>query len=111
MWPLANITNSRISGNLAWYNNSLVNEITNELPLITNLTEQLKLDAEVYKIKIMYDQAPYYWLPSVLAYMIVQPYVKGIFYNPYLSYCYNTMYYVSFTATFYKTTTTTTTTS
>jgi len=49
VWPLANITNGRISGNLAWYNNSLVNEITNELPLITNLTEQLKLDAEVYK--------------------------------------------------------------
>jgi len=24
---------------------------TNELPLITNLTEQLKLDAEVYKIR------------------------------------------------------------
>ena len=108
MWPLANITNGRISGNLAWYNNSLVNEITNKLPLITNLTEQLKLNAEVYKIKIMYDQAPYYWLPSGLAYMIVQPYVKGVIYNPYLSY-YNTMYYVPFTATFYKTTTTTTT--
>jgi len=42
--------------------------------------------------------------------MIVQPYVKGIFYNPYLSYCYNT-YYVPFNATFYKTTTTTITTS
>ncbi|MFP3302254.1 MAG: hypothetical protein RXO25_00280 [Caldivirga sp.] len=43
--------------------------------------------------------------------MIVQPYVKGIFYNPYLSYCYNTTYYVPFNATFYKTTTTTITTS
>ncbi|WP_156519698.1 hypothetical protein [Caldivirga sp. MU80] len=57
----------------------------------------------------MYDQAPYYWLPSGLEYMIVQPYVKGVIYNPYLSYYYNTMYYVPFTATFYKTTTTTTT--
>ncbi|MFP3239645.1 MAG: ABC transporter substrate-binding protein, partial [Caldivirga sp.] len=108
MWPLANIINGGISGNLAWYNNSLVNELTNELPFITNLTEQLKLDAEVYKI--MYDQAPYYWLPSVFSYMIVQPYVKGVIYNPYSSYYYNTMYYVPFTATFYKTTTTTTTT-
>ncbi|MFP3258148.1 MAG: hypothetical protein RXQ57_01740 [Caldivirga sp.] len=43
--------------------------------------------------------------------MIVQPYVKGIFYNPYLSYYYNTTYYVPFNATFYKTTTTTITTS
>jgi len=43
--------------------------------------------------------------------MIVQPYVKGVIYNPYLSYCYNTTYYVPFNATFYKTTTTTITTS
>ncbi|WP_291764934.1 ABC transporter substrate-binding protein, partial [Caldivirga sp. UBA161] len=64
MWPLANIINGGISGNLAWYNNSLVNNITNELPFITNLNEQLKLDAEVYKI--MYEQAPYYWLPTGL---------------------------------------------
>ncbi|MGC9226383.1 ABC transporter substrate-binding protein, partial [Caldivirga sp.] len=108
MWPLANIINGGISGNLAWYNNSLVNELTNELPFITNLTEQLKLDAEVYKI--MYEQAPYYWLPTGLTYMIVQPYVKGVIYNPYLSYYYNTMYYAPFNATFYKTVTTTTTT-
>ncbi len=61
VYSILNVINGGISGNMAWFNNSVVNELTAEMPFVTNETEQLQMLAEVYNIT--YWQAPYVWLP------------------------------------------------
>jgi hypothetical protein len=90
VFSILNVENGGISGNMAWFNNSVVNELTAEMPFVTNQTEQLQMLAEVYNIT--YHEAPYYWLPWPEYYMIVQPYLKGVTWT-WDYYYYNTMYY------------------
>jgi ABC-type transport system substrate-binding protein len=90
VFSILNVENGGISGNMAWFNNSVVNELTAEMPFVTNQTEQLQMLAEVYNIT--YHEAPYYWLPWPEYYMIVQPYLKGVTWT-WDFYYYNTMYY------------------
>lgn len=42
---------------------------------------------------IIYNCAPYVWLPVSDTYLFVQPYVHGFVYNPFVGYFYNMMYY------------------
>ena len=90
MYSMLNVANGGLSGDLAWFNNTIVNELTAEMPFVTNETEQLQMLAEVYNIT--YWQAPYYWMPFPEYYIITQPYLKGIVWT-FDTYYYNTMYY------------------
>ncbi|MFB6491210.1 MAG: ABC transporter substrate-binding protein [Thermoproteus sp. AZ2] len=89
-FSILNVANGGISGNMAWFNNSEVNNLTAEAPFVTSATEQIQMLAQIYNIT--YNEAPYVWLPWNEYYMIVQPYLKGIVWT-WDYYFYNTMYY------------------
>ncbi|MBB5254525.1 ABC transporter substrate-binding protein [Sulfurisphaera ohwakuensis] len=95
LMPLTDVQFGGISGNLAWVNISTLQQIYQTLPFITNQTEQIQLVAKVYQI--IYNEAPYAWLPFPDTYYLVQPYVQGFVYNPYVGYFYNMMYYSTYT--------------
>ncbi|BCU67119.1 peptide ABC transporter permease [Sulfolobales archaeon HS-7] len=101
-----NVLDGGLSGDLAWLNNSVVNQMDNQVPFITNATEQIEMAAKIYNIT--YHQAPYLWLPVPYTYYFVQPYVKNFQYNEFAGYYYNMMYYQPYTTTPPVTTTTTT---
>ncbi|ADB88610.1 ABC transporter substrate-binding protein [Saccharolobus islandicus] len=86
-----------ISGDLAWVNISTLQQIYENLPFLTNQTQQTLEVAKVYQI--LYQEAPYAWLPNPVVYYFVQPYVKGFVYNPFIGYYYNLMYYQPYTVT------------
>jgi len=90
MYSILNVANGGISGNMAWFNNSVVNNLTATAPFITNAQEQEQMVAEIYNIT--YNEAPYYWLPWPEYYLFTQPYLKGITWT-WDDYFYNTMYY------------------
>ncbi|WP_148224702.1 ABC transporter substrate-binding protein [Vulcanisaeta moutnovskia] len=91
LFPVLNVIEGGVYGaNEAWFNNTVVNNLTLTMPFVTNETEQLQMLAEVYNIT--YWQAPYIWLPWPINYLIVQPYVKGVVWT-WDEYFYNTMYY------------------
>ncbi|AWR96271.1 ABC transporter substrate-binding protein [Acidianus sulfidivorans JP7] len=96
LMPLTDVQFGGISGNLAWFNNTELQQMYEKLPFITNATEQINLVAKAYQI--IYNQAPYYWLPFPNNYYFVQPYVQGFTYNPYVGYFYNMMYYSTYTS-------------
>jgi ABC-type transport system substrate-binding protein len=94
MMPLTDIAFGGPSGNFAWFNNSDLQSMYNTLPFITNTTLQEEMVAKAYSI--IYDCAPYIWLPVTCSYYLIQPYVKGVILSVadgYLIYFYNTMYY------------------
>lgn len=94
LMPLTDIQFGGPSGNSAWFNNSELQQIYETLPFITNVTEQADMIKTVYNI--IYNQAPYIWLPVPSSYYFIQPYVKGVVFTDvdgYLIYFYNTMYY------------------
>ena len=95
--PQTDIQFGGISGNLAWFNNTELQQMYQTLPFLTNQTEQVQMVAKAYKI--IYDEAPYAWLPDPDTYIIVQPYVQGFVYNPFVGYFYNMMYYSNYTYT------------
>ncbi|KUO90642.1 MAG: hypothetical protein AT713_00100 [Caldivirga sp. JCHS_4] len=83
---------SGIAGNVACFNNTVVNEITNVLPFITNETLMTQYVAEVYNIT--YQQAPDIWLYAIRQYWVQSCYVQGVFWNPgILGYYFPLMYY------------------
>jgi ABC-type transport system substrate-binding protein len=84
------------AGNSAWFNNSALNSIYSWLPWTENTTKIEQGMKQVYAI--VYQQAPYVWLPVGDTYMFVQPYLHGIVYNAYEGYFYNMMYYANCTA-------------
>ncbi|MCL4343854.1 MAG: ABC transporter substrate-binding protein [Thaumarchaeota archaeon] len=86
-----------LAGDLAWFNNSQVNSIFQTLPYELNATQQGQGVAQVYKI--MYNQAPYAWMPNADTYWLQQPYLHGVTYNPFVGYWYNLMYYQNYTTT------------
>ncbi|WP_369611605.1 ABC transporter substrate-binding protein [Sulfurisphaera javensis] len=95
LMPLTDVQFGGISGNLAWVNISTLQQMYQTLPFITNATEQEQLVAKAYQI--IYNEAPYAWLPFPDTYYFVQPYVQGFTYNPYVGYFYNMMYYSTYT--------------
>ncbi|MEM0321080.1 MAG: ABC transporter substrate-binding protein [Thermoprotei archaeon] len=78
----------------AWMNLTVVNNIMETLPFLTNITQQRQLVAQVYNIT--YNYAPYVWLPNPDTYFFVQPYLKGFVYTAF-SYYYMTAYYTNTT--------------
>ncbi|MEM4797824.1 MAG: ABC transporter substrate-binding protein, partial [Saccharolobus sp.] len=95
-------------GDLAWVNISTLQQIYENLPFLTNQTQQTLEVAKVYQI--LYQEAPYAWLPNPVVYYFVQPYVKGFVYNPFIGYYYNLMYYQPYTVTISTSTSITSTT-
>ncbi|BDB99757.1 ABC transporter substrate-binding protein [Saccharolobus caldissimus] len=86
-----------ISGNFAWVNNSILQQLYSNLPFITNTTLQTLEVAKAYKI--LYNEAPYIWLPNYIVYFFIQPYVKGFVWNQFDGYFYNMMYYQPYNIT------------
>ncbi|MGC8601828.1 MAG: ABC transporter substrate-binding protein, partial [Thermoprotei archaeon] len=84
-----------LAGNLAWMNNSVLQSIYQTLPWETNSTLQRQGVAEAYSI--IYQQAPYMWLPTPYSYWLKQPYLRGVVVNPFVGYRYNLMYYSNYT--------------
>jgi ABC-type transport system substrate-binding protein len=103
--PLTDVFFGGISGNYAWLNISTLQNMYNTLPFITNQTEQLQLVAKAYEI--IYNAAPYIWMPTPTLYYLVQPYVKGFVAQELAYYFYNMLYYQPVTTTTITPTTTT----
>ncbi|TRM73427.1 hypothetical protein DJ528_11740 [Sulfolobus sp. B5] len=105
--PLTDAFFGGISGNWAWVNLTILQNMYNTLPFITNQTQQLQLVAQAYKI--IYNYAPYIWMPTPTLYYLVQPYVKGFVAQELAYYFYNMLYYQPITFTLVSPTTSTTT--
>lgn len=87
-----------LAGDLAWFNNTQLNKLYQTLPWEINATQQKQGVAEAYNI--IYNSAPYVWLPEGYTYWFQQPYLHGVTYNPFVGYRYNTMYYSNYTTTY-----------
>ena len=89
---LTNVANAGIPVNTAWFNNSVVNNLTNQLPYLTNQAEIRHDVAVVYNIT--YSQAPYIWFYALKPYWVQRTYLSGVFYNPaFEGFYFPTMYY------------------
>jgi len=81
-----------ISGDVSWFDNSTINNLTNNLPFLTNPQLVNQTVAEVYKM--VYQQAPDIWLYAIVPYWVERSYVAGVIYNPgILGYYYPLIYY------------------
>ncbi len=82
------------AGNVAWLDNSTINNLTFNLPYITNPTQYNATVTQVYNM--VYQQAPDLWLYSLVDYTIAHNYVGGVILNPFLTGMYfPLMYYKS----------------
>ncbi|MCI2414140.1 MAG: ABC transporter substrate-binding protein [Candidatus Aramenus sp.] len=106
--PQTDVLYGGISGDLAWVNISTLQQIYKTLPFLTNETQKVDEVAQVYNI--LHQEVPYVYLPNPIAYLFVQPYVKGFVYNPFVGYFYNMMYYQQYSPSVTTTTSTTPTT-
>jgi peptide/nickel transport system substrate-binding protein len=89
-----NIQYGGISGDVSWFNNTQVNELTSNLPFLTNQTKVEQIVKQVYKI--VYEQVPDIWLYALVPYWVQRDYLAGVIYNPgILGYYYALMYYTS----------------
>lgn len=79
-------------GIASYVNNSTLTALVDSSVYSTNSTYRLQVVKELYKISA--QEAYYVWLPYDDNILWVQPYVQGIYYNPYVGYWYNLMYYV-----------------
>jgi peptide/nickel transport system substrate-binding protein len=87
-----NVEYGGISGNVAWLNNTKVNDLTNTLPFLTNSTQVNQDVTQVYNI--VYQQVPDLWLYGINPYWVQRTYLSGIIYNPgILGFYYPLMYY------------------
>jgi len=75
----------------AWVNLTVINNIMQTLPFITNTTQQIQLTAYLYNIT--YNYAPYVWMPDPDNTLFVQPYLHGFVFNLYIFFWYNTISY------------------
>ncbi|MGC8606822.1 MAG: ABC transporter substrate-binding protein [Vulcanisaeta sp.] len=78
------------TGDYAWYNNPTVNNLLLKAAFTSNQTLQIQLSRQIYSI--VYNDAPYVWIPDPMPFFIYQPYLKG-FVVTWTGYYYNTMYY------------------
>jgi peptide/nickel transport system substrate-binding protein len=76
---LSNVEYGGISGDVSWFNDTQVNNLTNNLPFETNATQINATVAQVYNL--MYQQAPDIWLYAVDPYWIQRTYVTGVIDN------------------------------
>jgi peptide/nickel transport system substrate-binding protein len=76
---LSNVQYGGISGDVSWFNDSQVNDLTANLPYYTNSTEINSTVAQVYQL--MYQQAPDIWFYAVDPYWIQRTYVTGVIDN------------------------------
>ncbi len=76
---LSNVQYGGISGDVSWFNDTQVNNLTTNLPFETNSTEINSTVAQVYSI--MYQQAPDIWLYAIDPYWIQRTYVTGVIDN------------------------------
>ncbi|HXZ90755.1 MAG TPA: ABC transporter substrate-binding protein, partial [Candidatus Dormibacteraeota bacterium] len=89
-----NVQYGGIAGNVAWFNNTEVNDLTNTLPFNTNPTQVNQSVTQVYNI--VYQQVPDLWLYGINPYWVQRTYLSGIIYNPgILGFYYPLMYYSS----------------
>jgi ABC-type transport system substrate-binding protein len=93
LMPLTNIVGGGYGGDMAYVNNTTLQKyyVNDSLPFINNKTKQLELVKSAYQI--IYNLAPYAWLPYPEQYYFFQPYVHGVQYNSFTGYIYNMMYY------------------
>jgi len=93
LMPLTNIVGGGYGGDMAYVNNTTLQNyyVNQSLPFISNKTFQLELVKKAYAI--IYNLAPYAWLPYPEQYYFFQPYVHGVQYNAFTGYMYNMMYY------------------
>lgn len=89
MTPIALKTN--------WMNTTVVNNLLASLVYDTNQTSYMQGIIEGYQLD--YNYASMAWLPDPDLYLLVQPYVHGMVFSPYVTvsgqYWYNTLYYGS----------------
>jgi peptide/nickel transport system substrate-binding protein len=89
-----NVAYGGIAGNVPWFNNTQVNDLTNTLPFNTNPTQVKQSVIQVYNI--VYQQVPDLWLYGINPYWVQRTYVSGIIYNPgILGFYYPLVYYNS----------------
>lgn len=75
----------------SWLNNSSLQSYFPNIMFDKNITEQQKQVGSIYQI--IYNNAPYVWLPTPNNVFFKQPYVNGFAYNPSNVYYYNLMSY------------------
>jgi len=89
-----NVQYGGVLGDVSWFNNTQVNDLTNTLPFNTNPTQVNQSVTQVYNI--VYQQAPDLWLYGINPYWVQRTYLNGIIYNPgILGFYYPLMYYGS----------------
>ena len=89
-----NVAWGGIAGNVPWFNNTEVNELTNTLAFNTNATQVKQSVTQVYNI--VYQQVPDLWLYGINPYWVQRTYVSGVIYNPgILGFYYPLVYYNS----------------
>jgi hypothetical protein len=80
-----------------WMNLTQVNQLLNSLTYETNQNIYMQGIAQLYNIT--YNYAPDIWLPVLENYLLVQPYLKGMVYCPFITpygqYWANTLYYAN----------------
>jgi peptide/nickel transport system substrate-binding protein len=87
-----NVNYGGIAGDVSWFNNTVVNNLTADLPFQVNPQVVNQTVAQVYRI--VYQQAPDIWLYAVVPYWVQRTYVSGVIYNPgILGYYYPLIYY------------------
>lgn len=75
----------------SWLNNSTLQSYFPNIMFDKNVTNQQQQVGAIYKI--IYNNAPYIWLPTPNNVFFKQPYVSGFSYNPSNVYYYNLMSY------------------
>jgi peptide/nickel transport system substrate-binding protein len=82
------------AGNVAWLNNATINNLTFNLPYVTNQTQYNATVTQVYNM--VYQQAPDLWLYALVDYTMAHDYLGGVIYSPFLTGMYfPLMYYKS----------------
>ncbi len=82
------------AGNVAWLDNATINNLTFNLPYISNPSQYNSTVEQVYNM--VYQQAPDLWLYALVQYTIAHDYVGGVILNPFLTGMYfPLMYYKS----------------
>jgi peptide/nickel transport system substrate-binding protein len=90
----SNVEYGGIAGNVSWFNDTEVNNLTNSLPFLTNSTQVKASVTQVYNI--VYQQVPNLWIYGINPYWVQRTYVSGIIYNPgILGFYYPLVYYGS----------------
>jgi peptide/nickel transport system substrate-binding protein len=87
-----NVQYGGIAGDVSWFNNSLVNNLTSNIVFQTNPSVINRTVAQVYNI--VYSEVPDVWLYALVPYWVQRSYLSGVIYNPgILGFYYPLMYY------------------